>query len=187
MSKPIINDLEVDLRDYWKPSECDYGSVSWNDGTFRYHIWTTFSEIKPYARRVAEKPTIYRNSLDLNDRTFRTRYLDATSKTWSPVIEEIKRRVADEGLVEKARRDAQAKKDKEEADRLEAIRAAKIEQVFGTHGQRLHSEISKALALLCVLAASPTVSETERKLSGAAYDALLAAYNGATLALEANG
>jgi len=156
MSKPIINDLEVDLRDYWKPSEADYGCVSWNDGAFRYHIWTTFPKINPDARRVRSTgratSTIYRNSVDLNDRTFRTRYLDATSKTWSPVIEEIKRRVADEGLIEKARRDAQAKKDKEEADRLEAIRKAKITEVFGTHGESLRHLLGKALA--CMKSAS---------------------------------
>ena len=158
MAKPIINDLKVECRDRFSASEHGYGSVMWNDGMFRYHFWTGFDVIKPSEERQRSTgrrvPRIYKNPIvDPEDRRrHETRYLDADSATWRPVVAEIVKRIADQGLVEKAK---QAKLDeiaREDAEREEAIRRAKEAKVFGTHGQKLYHLLNRACA--CMMAAS---------------------------------
>lgn len=152
MAKPIINDLKVECRDRFSASEHGYGSVMWNDGTFRYHFWTGFDEIKPNEERQRSTgrrvPRIYKNPIVANARRFETRYLDADSATWRPVVTEIVKRIADEGMIEKAK---QAKLDeiaKEDAEREEAIIAKRKADVFGTHGERLRSLLGRALSVM---------------------------------------
>ncbi|OHV24924.1 hypothetical protein EOS93_25300 [Rhizobium sp. RMa-01] len=79
--------------------------ATWEEGDFRFHVWLDVNG-------ELVNGTLYKNppiSIPFEaEGWFETRYLDAHNKTNSPIIAEVKKRIADRGLIERARLDKQA-------------------------------------------------------------------------------
>lgn len=115
-------------------TEIARASVNWLglDGC-RYHVWVTPSGNGWKVERAtgAKGPTVYKNPPKDGSQNFRTRYLDATSAAWKPMIDALLIFLADTNMIEAARDRAADEKRRQR----EAEADARLQRIVKTLGE----------------------------------------------------